>query len=350
MISAVGAAGPVLLLIRNINTHVTGVHMKVYFGNYWTKEPYERAGKPIPLNRTVSWYGSEWRFPALYLFPRGIIIDAARKIPSGRFGEFYEKWQAKLEGEAAELSQQEQARAEAESPFTHVSFHAETAQSELISKGYSSVIWQPACTQNNDPESVMLMEEYGCDRTFAWQFYRICLEWKNRKAGRKKPVTLHLKLCADEVQRDTGTSFTTGAQDKGREIVFTNPVTGMPHSLKITEVLKEKMDQALLINKEYEYPQYYQVLRYKIEPPMENGMTVRVSDSRKGENPRRKANAGKKTMASSIGVLYSDPRDDGCLTQASGMYFEEPESILWSIAGSFVPEEPVEIRALAVLE
>ena len=89
--------------------------MKVNYGGFFRKEQSAEIPLKRELNRSVVWYGMEWKIPAAYLCKEGIVLDLCRSVPKEVLEAYYKKWKPLLEKEEVDPGQEAQIKRE--NPF-----------------------------------------------------------------------------------------------------------------------------------------------------------------------------------------------------------------------------------------
>ena len=150
-----------------------------------------------------------------------------------------------------------------------------------------------------DPDTVTLMEAYGCSREYGWVFHRNCFEWDGTpvlKPGklecilvpRKQPVTAaHFVTDISDGTGDVSDEMGDGKK-QARKIQLVHPLSGDTYTLTILscEAGQHEGDWGGP-GKDLEYPACYQEITYTVEPDI-TPEELTIQDCEREDQPRRK--------------------------------------------------------------
>ena len=329
---------------------------KVYFegglGSY--HRGHDRPGTEIPVGKVFSWAGRVWHIPAVYACGKGLVVDFCLEIDPAAHRAFVEKWRPWWEGNRP-LTPEEEEQQRAENPFTlDFSPRAAANGKELRRRSGSGSAWTPVSLRREleqwegeynqqDWESVWLMEHYGLDPEKVWMFWRESFPWTTAAKPKLKALTLSLEQDPVSVP---GPRFTVSGA--GDTVAFTHPVTGEAHTLTVAEYEEKEMDSGLLPNG-WDYPTHYTAMAYVVEPELPR-QSLTVRDCGQGDNPRHKppeelaalaaiGGADGPTAACSIGliggadgptaILLANGKTGHPRSACSALRFDPPGQVEW---------------------
>lgn len=300
------------------------------FGRHWG---HDRPGREIPMHKTFSWAGKVWHIPAAYVCGKGLVLDLCVEIDPGELSAFQEKW-ACADGDRP-LAPEDDERRDAENPM-NVNYRPTVTVNGRALGGRSGTGagWVPMYLRpedcrgdynQQDWESIWLMEHYGLDSEKAWMFWRDSFPWATKTKPAVKTISLSLK---GEPMFVPGPRFTVSGA--GDSIPFTNPVTGEAHTLTVVEYETQQMDAAHFQDKDqWEYPTHYTAMSFVVEPELPR-QSLTVRDCGQGDCPRPKQyNMAGPTVASSVGVILATSKSGQPRAACSSLYFDPPERIEW---------------------
>lgn len=336
---------------------------KVYFdGGYFGKrKPGNRPGQEMPLNARFTWNNEIWHIPAVYIFPKGIVVDFCVEVDPEQEKAFIEKWEpSKIAEEhpTRELRRQ----IDNENPL-NIEFrpYLTVNENRLMPKSSTAISWIPAsCLPSdvqNSKEAARIIKHYGLDDTRAWSFHRTVSLWNPAKKPKVKFMSL--KLERDTVQID-GIHFKNPSI--GDMIPFTHPVFRTEHKLTVLDYEQQELSFQSSVNPEYEFPTHHTAMTYTLEPDIPN-KNFSVRDCIDNDEPKRKPNNSFEpqvtTDACAIGIIggadgptaiiLSD-RKKGTKTvphaALSALHFEPQENIEWKIVFSEKLVDDIEVDLL----
>lgn len=327
---------------------------KVYFANGFSRHfGHDRPGREVPVNKTFTWDGRTWHIPAVYVCGKGLVVDFCVEVDPATIQAFMDKWSPWWEGNRP-LTPEEDERQDGENPL-QIMFTPKAIVNgrELYSSNGNGSQWipmsiRPECEQGaynqQDWETIWLMEHYDLDQELGWVFSRRSFPW----ATKTKPVVKTLSLVLEQDRKAVpGLRFTV--QDVGNVVPFTNPATGECHTLQVVEYEEQEIDTSHLPYTEgWEYPTHCTAMSYVVEPELpREELTVR--DCGQGDSPKVKLNPALKaiggadgpTAACSIGIIggmdcptaiiLSHGKSGHLRSVYSVLRFEKPKQIEWRI-------------------
>lgn len=308
--------------------------MKVNYGGFFRKEQSAEIPLKRELNRSVVWYGMEWKIPAAYLCKEGIVLDLCRSVPKEVLEAYYKKWKPLLEKEEVDPGQEAQIKRE--NPFARDYTATLTVDGKIYERErLSSMAWYGLGKEEaNSQEAEELMEAYSCDRCRAWQFDRISFPWPEGKAEEAEVLSVTLK--ALPVYYEGVPRFVTKPGCGCQQVQIQNPV-GISCRIEIkgceASVLKEEMCREGM-----EWPRQFQILTYEIqdwdggEAVGDKAVRPVIRDCRMSNEPRKKAEG---TSGGAIGVsvfaVKEKHGDSGEETVCSSLHFEPQDETEWMV-------------------
>jgi hypothetical protein len=338
---------------------------EVYFDNGFGRYfGHDRPGQEISVNKTFTWGGRTWYIPAVYACGKGLVVDFCVEINPAAHMAFLEKWKPWMEGK--EFTPEELDQWTAENP-SRIDFapKATVNGKELCRCSGSGSGWIPmsicmeyeqAELNQQDWESIWLMEHYGLDAEKGWVFWRQSFSWVTMTKPKVKTLSLSLEM---EKQSVPGPRFTVSGV--GDTVPFTHPVTGETHILQVVEYENQEMDMPRLPDAEnWEYPTHCTAMSYVVEPELpRESLTVR--DCGRGDSPKVKFNPALEaiggedgpTAACSIGIIggmdgpiaivLANGKTGHPRIVCSALRFEQPEQIEWRMVFYHKAVEDMEI-------
>ncbi len=311
---------------------------KVFDSSFQTHEG--SAGKEIPVRKTFSWGGRRWLIPAVYLCKEGLVIDFCIEAEPEAIRAFLEKW--KPGNPDSQPSGEDMLRLELEHPVL-MNFRADAVlNGETLRQNQGSGFsWVPTVClpdgETNPFEAVRVMKHYRLDPFKGWYIDRALLPWADGQIPSFTELQLHLSQSPVSFP---GPHFTT--PDPGGEgVLFTHPLTGQEHALKVLYSEQAKLNLPDLENdEEWENPNCYTVLIYTLSPdiPSEH---FSIQDCSDGDRPKPRtapSPSGPKS-APSLGLFLNlKPKELSALLSepgviphpaASALHFEPAERIEW---------------------
>lgn len=260
---------------------------EVYFEcGYWTKNAKGEPGEEITLNKSFSWGDEVWHIPAVYSYPKGLVVDFCIEIDPQKEKAFFDKWYqvlSKDENVSNELLEQ----IEKENP-TDINFitHLLVNSEELVEKHGSSVNWIPeSCLPEGErcvSESKELIKHYSLDETRVWSLHRISCEWKTKRKHEIKSIKLKLERQPTAIQ---GIHFKNPVV--GDVISFEHPVHKTEHKLTVLSYEKQEFSAKAFQHEEYEFPTCHTAMTYTLAPDLSERI-FQVRDCEQNEQPKRR--------------------------------------------------------------
>ncbi len=362
--------------------------MNVYFNcNFYGHRPYERAGKPITLDKSFTWNGYLYLVPAIYIFKEGFVIDMCKRIPMVEAGKFFSEWSE--ERRTSQLTTEELERMEQETPFdfgfsTEFSIHGHAPKNN---RGSCFVAWHSLGSEAHYIEDVSeeLMEAYGCDKSFAWFFSRTCVPWPGGRETDLKSLTMTLRPSKKAYTCDK--HFVTSANTDPFTVDLRHPLSGDAYRLYVISTGQERLEDhtfdQLHCGREIamDYPLCLMTMEYYIERAdgqtgsdacgCVDGEEIRVFDCAQPERPvPRVSEASEDGCARDssvsiiggcdgptsvffagkiVGVSNSDNAKRNChpiQTAVSSLHFNPVEQVKWRVVFNITAGEPEKIVLL----
>ena len=314
------------------------VEWKVTFeGSFHRSEG--RAGKEISVKKFFTWGEEKWYIPAIYACKEGLVVDFCKETDSDEMKAFIDKWNL-LEGQECYSAEQREAIMR-ENPM-NVEFNPQLFCNGRELKWCHSFgeSWIPESCLNEEFQMEIkakrIVEHYGLDVNRGWTIRRFAFSWATKNKPTIKTLNLLMKRDPETVY---GIHMVTPSASE--EIVFTHPVTGMEHTLRIQEFEFQQMKQSHFLNDNMEYPEHFAAMTYTVEPEL-SGHEFMLRDCNHGDNPRVN-NPDPKEFSpvgvSAVGIIggadgptvifLANGRTANLRTSCSSLYFEKPESIEW---------------------
>ena len=309
---------------------------------FWGGANRNEAGKEIVLNRDFIWDDVLWKVPAIYVCGDGIVVDFCVQIDVKEIQTFVEKWN-KAE-QRGSLTNEEREILEAKNPLNF-----DVEPSIFINgrclrwSSSSSTHWIPYLTDGmeNNQESELLCDHYNCDKTYGWRFLRASFSWERKR----KPMISAVSLLLRQQPRPfTGPHFVVDERD--RSLSFIHPITGKEHTLVIMDQTSQTLPPEHFIDKNYEYPCYYELLSYKITPDLSEPEFV-VRDCDEGDSLRLRNQKDCFLPTSTMGVAIAviggssgptviwasgkSTSEERLHTACSSLYFGRKKEVEWRI-------------------
>lgn len=322
---------------------------KVYFDDFGSHHHgHDKPGKEIPIGKTFAWAGRMWHIPAVYSCGKGLVVDVCVEIDPDALRAFQKKWWPNGQ-EGRNFTPEEEEQQDAENPMT-ISYQPTLTVNGKPQRRRSGIgsSWVPdSCRPSEEQgqrnqqewETIWLMEHYGLDPEKGWTFLRESFPWTTKTRPALKSLSLSLKQSPVSV---LGPRFTvSGAEDA---IEFTHPVTGESHTLHVVEYETQQMDAAhFQDNDQWEYPTHYTAMSFVVEPELPR-QSLTVRDCGQGDRPRPKqSNLAGPTVASSVGVILATSKSGQPQAACSSLYFDPPERIEWRMVFYRKTAEDMEI-------
>ncbi len=333
---------------------------EVYFdGGYFGKRKVsDRSGEEIILNARFTWNDEIWHIPAVYVFPKGIVMDFCIEIDPERMKAFIEKWEPSKIAEE-NLTRELRRQIGNENPLNIEFLPYLTVNGKpLKTKCSTATSWIPAsCLPSdvqNDKQAARIIKHYGLDETRAWSFHRTASLWTT--ARKPKIKSMSLKLERDAVQLD-GICFKNPSV--GDVITFTHPVFGTEHRLTVLEYEPQEL---AFENSEYEFPTQHIAMVYSLEPDIPN-KRFQVRDRLDNDEPKFKAMAARERQsdceARTIGIIGGADgptavilsgkkrgRESVSHTALSALHFKPTNDIEWKMVFREKLTEDIDITLL----
>ena len=326
-------------------------------GFCWNKG---RSGKEIAIKKTFFWGSERWYIPAVYVCGKGLVVDFCIDVNPDDLKAYMDKWDLLNENDDRYTREQRE-QMQNEHPL-NVEFEPfiKLNGKDLRMEQGISVSWIPAGCMNdefqNDTEASYVLEHYDLDPTRGWVFHRWSFPW----ATKRTPVIKSLNVLMERKPVTVlGTRF--NSHSAGDTISFMHPVTAAQHTLTILASEIQQMNQRHFQNdrdKSMEYPSYYTVMTYTVDPEIPAG-DIMLHDYSYGDRPRKKSpepNAFVPVSFASIGVIggvigktmdnLSDDNSVKTHTAYSALYFEQNRNIEWYLCFHVKTMADIEVELL----
>ncbi len=320
----------------------TAPEWKVYYtGGFGSRHiGHDKPGKEISVNKSFTWGGKAWYIPAIYVCGKGLVVDLCMEIDTADLRPFTEKWHTHGK-DYQELTPEEQEQRDAENPM-HVSFSSRLTVNgmEIRCSSGNGSYWMPASCraeeEQQDHETLWLMEHYGLDPQKGWVFQRESFPWATKTKPAVKTVSISLKQNPVAIP---GIRFTVSGT--GDSVPFSHPITGEAYTLHVVEYAPLQMDTAVFQNMEkWEYPTHYTALSYMVEPELTR-QSLNVQDCTQEDFPRLKTHSSAGPSSTDFvymisggadgptTVMLSNSQSGQVRTVYSSLRFAPPEQIAW---------------------
>lgn len=193
----------------------------VYFDDFGSHHHgHDKPGKEIPIGKTFAWAGRMWHIPAVYSCGKGLVVDVCVEIDLDALRAFQKKWWPNGQ-EGRNFTPEEEEQQDAENPMT-ISYQPTLTVNGKPQRRRSGIGsgWVPdSCRPSEEQgqrnqqewETIWLMEHYGLDPEKGWTFLRESFPWTTKTRPALKSLSLSLKQSPVSVP---GPRFTvSGAED-----------------------------------------------------------------------------------------------------------------------------------------
>jgi len=317
----------------------------VYYGeNFWEDDHEGMLCEETSLEKHFSWADRDWYIPSVYTCDNGMVADILMRVDAVDFQAFLDKWGVTPENEHT-FSRDQRRKMEQENPLIF-HFNAELRVNGmcLTSENGCGMVYAPSMPESHNDEQQRLMDYYHLNPSDCWVFLRSSYPWPDGQAVDIVTLEVTMKHQAGYL---SGPSF--AIKTAGETVSFTNPVTGITHTLTVQEFEAQEQhfdfsDAHMPKTPELEYPSHFHVMSYTLEPNADE-KDIRISDNSQGDSPREKA-TGKRNGASSVGIIFGHKRtsasgeQDDTRIAVSSLHFEPTDYVEWSI--SFKEKEIIE--------
>lgn len=309
---------------------------------FWGKDKPLSEVRRLPADKEFTWAGYQWRIPAVYLCPEGIVMDLCRRILVEQFESFLDQWQERVE--EGNLSSWEEEEVIFKNPLHHdFSCRLTLGGKELKTRNRSSVSWVPERIQGRmgEKEEASWMDEYALSRKDCWTCSRISFAWEEEKPDRIREKEFSLTLMPEDVKLSCKESLRLKAGEALPDAVdFIHPLSKEKWRIQIRNVREEKLSPECFDGKEgFEYPCWYQLVEYGTDREGTN-QRCRLLDSSRGDSPRYK---GKEAGAMGVSVLGAEKCEEGVWSAVSSLYFEPGMEVVWRLCFYEKMEEPRQV-------
>lgn len=270
-----------------------------YDGNFWGSTG--QIGREIPVNKAFVWGKEKWRIPSIYVVcGRGLVVDFCVEVEPEAIKAFIDKWDLLHEAENT-YTQRQYKQMEQEDPRT-IEFYPKLMVNGRYMKEERgcSVSWIPqSCIDGGHDllDAKQAMEHYGLDESRGWLIVRKSFAWQAAPITTIKSLHMHLERAPEMVEE-----IQFEVDGAGDHVSFTNPITGIEHTLTVQRYEQQEIDLQSLPNDGMEYPNHYTTMTYTLSPdlPEEN---VRVQDLDEVDRPRIISQKNPELCAAAIGII-----------------------------------------------
>jgi len=254
-----------------------------YEGGFW--DDRGKAGEEIPVGKHFRWGEESWYIPAVYLCPKGLVVDFCREVDPEAMLAYIEKWDLYHE-ERNHYTKQQQEQMTLEHPM-HSSFHSRASvNGKTLTRchGYGTT-WLPAscvpAEYRHDRESDYVIGHYGLDESRGWSIHRCSYPWATARKPKLKTLALELERDPEQIP---GLRF--ASLEAGDSIAFTHPHTGRQHTLTVLEYTREQLPGSAVLDALMEHPRQYTRMAYTVTPEAP-GLMLRDCEEGDLSRPKR---------------------------------------------------------------
>lgn len=259
--------------------------------------PRGRSGQELAIQKHFEWNGHRMTIPSIYLCGKGLVVDLLTCVPRSEIQSFLDKWKLSPEQDGSGFSEEQYTLCQAENPLSpDLSLQVRVNGKALSFLGGCGVCWDPIYPSDADRDISAVMTHYDLDRADGWAVQRFRFSWATVR--RPKIRTLDITLCAQDIPL-AGPHFTLAP---GETFLFTHPVTGVRHSLKVctleTEVFPEFAPPHSPFGR-VKHPAHVQTMTYTLTPDLPDS-SFRLRDTLPPDRVRFEAGG---PDASSFGII-----------------------------------------------
>lgn len=320
----------------------------VYFSSGFCGTKKGKKGEKVEINKSFNWAEKEWLIPAVYICPKGLVIDICEKTDREELRRFKEKWSFCGYNEA--LLSDEQKTAFMNDIPTPTDFRTKLTVNGKVSMNSfgSSVTYIPQeylpDGDESNRDSIKTMNYYNLDKNDGRTIHRISIPW----ATAKRPVikSAELELIAD-MKSVSGEKFTT--PEAGEKIEFINPLNGNRHTLEIKDIRKNELTLSV---EGYDFPDKNTVMSFTVIPDIDKKY-FSVRDTEPNDAPVRIGEKLTDNEASSIAIIggadgptaffvaEKHTAESELHTASSALKREHKENITWQFVFRQKPDEDI---------
>lgn len=287
-----------------------GIDWKVGFEtDFSTACSKGKAGKELPLNKTVTRQEGTWHIPSIYLCEDGIVADTVLEVSARKLEEFRNNWSNRSE---ESLSQADKLQRQLDNPLTAAVTGILTVNDKpLRCKNSFTAIWDPL--GDNDAPVRQFLNHYKLDPDCGYLLRRYCFLRKG-----KHPQIRSMQLTLEGVPvMVPEESFT--AQEAGMRFRFNHPSTGLEHIFTVLSVNKEALNPNFLTN----HPCFYTRLTYSLEPSI-SPENFRIVD-------QKPSDFWEGYQDDPASVIYADRKPDPGRYALSSLHYEPQDQVCWQM-------------------
>lgn len=311
--------------------------MRVYF----SRNKYERAGKPLQIQKCFMHDGKEWILPAVYICAKGVVADFCVPISVKEIESIFTEYERVYANGKPSAEEREYLKSinPLEDKYSVDLFvngknknRAHTSTTVYLPKGILD-----DCDFSDAEEYI---EAYGLSREQGWLFIRFRCPWTTKRKPKIKTISFQIH---DNPIYYPGPHFVTEG-NAAKNITFVHPVTKEAHRLDILSCVAEQLPVKTFGDdcKDLEFPRNLYVLSYTVTPPCE----ITVRDCGVGDRPKRKGLADASCGCGIIGgadgptAILLSPMNERVKTAFSEFRFDAINRVEWRIS-FFVSDDAV---------
>lgn len=306
------------------------VYYKSYIHSNEREGNHLSLGKEIPLNKTFTWGGNEWKVLSMYSFLEGPVFHICKGIDIRQLRDFYSKWPWLMDKEAMqryEIPEDEVEKMRKDSPYTGPQSIEITINGQSLNINSScSDGWNPM----DDEKKTDALSHYCLDPAHGWLIICARFQWVGNPIPMKDIKSIQIRMIADPVSVP-GPQFTI--KEEGEEFTFCWESTGICHTLKVLSYRQIDLGNDSLTedpDDPYEYPQQCVQMTYSLTPDLSDEV-FSVEDSSCGDSPRSKEDGREVCNAGMPAIFFDDglEEDSNVHSASSALYFDPPEKVQW---------------------
>ena len=218
----------------------------------------EKAGEELPMDTRFSWDGRRWHVPAIYLCPKGLVMDLVASATQEEMQAHAQRWKSK-----GELSPSEERAAEAESPLRDDFVPSVQINGRCSRMERMTTLTLPADGRELSPTDRSILGHYGLDEHTPMLLCRIAFPWVTSK--KPKLHSLQLTLSRRPSVR-TGEPFALCAA--GERVAVTHPISGAVHTLTVHQLQTCNLQESATAHLPFRVPTSSVQLLYTLSPDL----------------------------------------------------------------------------------
>ena len=229
-----------------------------------------RAARELPLGVRFRRGEEEWHVPSVYVSGKNVLVDLVRAVPREILRAYREKF-------SGSLSPAQQAAAEAENPFELTAAPRLTVNGETLASASGAFLYFDPDEDAPNPWMRAAIAHYALDASCGWILGRYL--FVRSRAGEIRSASLTLRARARWLPCGR-----LALDCAGGEARFTHPVSGVVHTLHVTE-----WEEQTVPSGDYGFPQHCVLMRFTLSPELAD-RDFTVQD--KNEPDERRASFG----------------------------------------------------------